>query len=64
MVAIVAILGYLGTRRGIGQVHHIVNQQRTDGQKYQEDLRSALSHAGVAIPPDASLAPDAHETDL
>lgn len=41
----------------IDDVHKIVNQQRTDAQKYQADLIAALVAAGVAIPPDASLEP-------
>lgn len=37
------------------EVHHIVNQQRTDMQRYQEVLVDAMVAGGLPIPPDASL---------
>ncbi len=39
----------------IGEVHEIVNQQRTDMQRYQAVLMAALRKAGVEVPPDESL---------
>ena len=40
----------------LDQVHVMVNQQRTDMQRYQTALVSALSEAGIPIPVDQSLA--------
>jgi len=37
------------------EVHHIVNQQRTDMQRFNVALLSALKHAGVEPPVDQSL---------
>ncbi|HEX6968881.1 MAG TPA: hypothetical protein VF174_08765 [Micromonosporaceae bacterium] len=39
----------------LDDVHKIVNQQRTDMQRYQAVLLAALTAAGVEIPPDESL---------
>jgi hypothetical protein len=39
----------------LDDVHKIVNQQRTDMQRYQAVLLAALRNAGVEIPPDESL---------
>jgi hypothetical protein len=39
----------------LDDVHKIVNQQRTDMQRYQAVLLAALRRAGVEIPPDESL---------
>lgn len=39
----------------LDDVHKIVNQQRTDMQRYQEALVAALQNAGVDIPRDESL---------
>lgn len=39
------------------QVHTMVNQQRTDAQRYQEALVRALHSAGVEVPIDQSIAP-------
>jgi hypothetical protein len=50
----VIISGYFN-RRSTEKVHKIVNQQRTDGQRYQQDLRGALTAAGIPVPPDQSL---------
>jgi hypothetical protein len=41
-------------KRAIGEVHTIVNQQRTDSQNYQAALIRALTKAGVDIPIDQS----------
>jgi hypothetical protein len=41
--------------RKVDEVHIIVNQQRTDLQRYQVALISALQKAGVEIPIDQSL---------
>lgn len=40
----------------LGEVHTIVNQQRTDAQRYQVALVEALRKAGVDVPADQSLA--------
>jgi hypothetical protein len=39
----------------VDQVHTIVNQQRTDAQRYQVALVRALRKAGVEVPDDQSL---------
>ncbi len=39
----------------VDEVHAMVNQQRTDMQRYQEVLTAALVAAGVPVPLDASL---------
>lgn len=39
----------------LDDVHKIVNQQRTDMQRYQAVLLAALRKAEVDIPPDESL---------
>ena len=49
------------TERAVGEVHKIVNQQRTDAQIYQMDLVNALHAAGIAVPVDQSLAPPIEE---
>jgi hypothetical protein len=41
----------------IQDVHKIVNQQRTDMQRYQAVLKAALLRANVEIPADESLEP-------
>ncbi len=43
------------TNGKLDDVHRIVNQQRTDMQRYQEALVAALQRAGVDIPRDESL---------
>jgi hypothetical protein len=48
----------LRTEAAVGEVHHIVNQQRTDAQNYQRALIKALERAGVAVPDDQSAGPD------
>jgi hypothetical protein len=45
------------SRKGITQVHMIVNQQRTDMLRYQRALTDALRRAGVEVPADQSLDP-------
>lgn len=49
------------TERAVGEVHKMVNQQRTDAQIYQMDLVNALRAAGVPVPTDQSLAPPIEE---
>ena len=39
----------------LDEVHVIVNQQRTDMQRYQRALIAALERAGVDIPEDQSV---------
>lgn len=39
----------------LDEVHAIVNQQRTDMQRYQAVLLNAMRTAGLEIPPDESL---------
>jgi hypothetical protein len=43
------------TNGKLDDVHKIVNQQRTDMQRYQEVLLAAMRRAGVEIPRDESL---------
>jgi hypothetical protein len=38
-----------------GRVHQQLNSQKQAADKYQQDLRTALQSAGVAIPDDESL---------
>jgi len=50
---------YLGhrmqsTSTRVEQVHHIVNQQRTDMVQYQKSLIAALIKAGIEVPDDQS----------
>jgi len=40
---------------GVAEVHTIVNQQRTDAQRYQVALVEALRTAGIEVPVDQSL---------
>jgi hypothetical protein len=39
----------------VAKVHTIVNQQRTDAQRYQVALVEALQQAGIKVPTDQSL---------
>lgn len=43
------------TKIAVDEVHTIVNQQRTDAQRYQIALVSALKAAGIDVPIDQSL---------
>ena len=43
------------TMAQVGQVHTIVNQQRTDSQRYIIALTEALRKQGIEIPVDQSL---------
>jgi hypothetical protein len=45
------------SRAAIDEVHVIVNQQRTDAQRYQRALIAALNRAGVEVPADQSIDP-------
>lgn len=44
-------------RSDVQSVHKIVNQQRTDMQRYERALVAALKQAGVDIPVDQSIDP-------
>jgi hypothetical protein len=49
-----------GTRENkasIGEVHTIVNQQRTDSMRYQRALILALQEKGIDVPKDQSIEP-------
>jgi hypothetical protein len=39
----------------VDQVHHIVNQQRTDMERYQRALVKTLKAHGIAVPDDQSV---------
>jgi len=39
----------------VAEVHHIVNQQRTDMQRYQRALVVSLQKHGIEVPEDQSL---------
>lgn len=39
----------------LGEVHTMVNQQRTDSLRYQHALIKALRKAGIEVPDDQSL---------
>lgn len=41
----------------VGEVHVMVNQQRTDAQNYNRALADALRAAGIPVPADQSLVP-------
>lgn len=41
--------------RNVVEIHTIVNQQRTDLQRYQQALVNALNEAGVKVPADQSI---------
>jgi hypothetical protein len=43
------------TRDQVGAVHVIVNQQRTDLQRYNAALLGALKKAGIEVPVDQSV---------
>jgi hypothetical protein len=44
-------------KKTLDETHVMLNQQRTDMYKYQEDLVKTLQDAGIAIPTDSSLKP-------
>ena len=44
-------------RKEVGDVHKIVNQQRTDMMRYERALVLALKRAGVEVPVDQSIEP-------
>lgn len=61
-VLLTAIAGLVRSRRiehKVDDVHTMVNQQRTDAQNYQRALILALTKAGVDVPADQSVNPDA-----
>jgi hypothetical protein len=41
-------------RRNVGEVHKLVNQNRTDMLTYQADLIEALQQANIIVPRDKS----------
>jgi len=47
----------LKLRRSVGEVHTIVNQQRTDAMRYQRALITALEAKGIDVPVDQSIDP-------
>jgi hypothetical protein len=51
---LVAIRVLIPTRKQIQAVHTIVNQQKTDMERYQRALVAALSEHGITIPVDQS----------
>jgi hypothetical protein len=52
ILSITVLIPLLRTSR---DTHKIVNQQRTDMQRYQRALINALDSAGVTVPTDQSL---------
>jgi hypothetical protein len=44
--------------KSVNDVHKIVNQQRTDMQRYQRALVRALENHGIDVPVDQSLIDD------
>lgn len=56
---IVSIKVLIPAKKTAEETHKLVNQQSTDAHVYQQDLRTALQEAGVDIPPDKSLIPEA-----
>jgi hypothetical protein len=59
VLAVTVLIPTLRTSRAgvaaTGDVHTIVNQERTDRMAYQQVLTDALRASGVAVPPDKSL---------
>ena len=58
--AVASVAALITAARGLRatrSVHIIVNQQRTDAQRYQAVLVDALRSAGVSVPADQSLVP-------
>jgi len=61
---ITAWAGLIRSRKVEGKVdavHVIVNQQRTDMQRYERALVAALKAAGVEVPVDQSIDPGASQ---
>jgi hypothetical protein len=52
---ITALAVLVPTLRKVDGVHTIVNQQRTDMQRYQRALLDALGEAGIDAPVDQSM---------
>jgi hypothetical protein len=61
ITAVGGLLVAIKTARGVGQVHTMVNQQRTDMMRYQADLIAAVRAAGGVVPADQSLAKGPNE---
>jgi hypothetical protein len=53
-----AIIDIGKARSEVKKVHVIVNQQRTDMQRYERALKAALEKAGIEIPVDQSIDPN------
>jgi hypothetical protein len=51
VIVVVAVLGWLSTRRKVTEVHMLVNNQLDRQLKYNQELAAALTLAGVAVPP-------------
>jgi hypothetical protein len=47
-----SVLGYLGTRRKIAEVHVLVNSQLAAVVERVAQLTATLEQAGVAVPPE------------
>ena len=55
IVAVTKLLPLVrANEKTLNEVHTIVNQQRTDMERYQRALVAALSDAGIAVPADQS----------
>jgi UPF0716 family protein affecting phage T7 exclusion len=52
---ITALTVFLPMYRQTKEIHTIVNQQRTDMERYQRALVAALKQAGVSVPADQSI---------
>lgn len=60
-LAITAIVGLIRSRKiekKVDDVHTIVNQQKTDMQRYIRALTTTLNAHGIEIPVDQSLDPN------
>jgi len=54
---LVAIKVLVPTKKQIQEVHTIVNQQKTDMERYQRALVATLAEHGITIPADQSKEP-------
>jgi hypothetical protein len=53
VIVIVAVLGWLSTRRKVTEIHMLVNNQLDRQLKYNQELAAALTAAGQPVPPQA-----------
>jgi hypothetical protein len=51
VIVIVAVLGWLSTRKKVTEVHMLVNNQLDRQLKYNQELAAALTAAGQPVPP-------------